>query len=146
MRKRSYFYYNGNNYYAGTKMLVKDWNGDAPIEVTFKCHNVDSNDYVYTNMYGGDILMSSDLFYSRIIKIIEQKDLTTLVNELEASGAFDQNTIKDSQIDGLLLGWIWYIFLMAISTIFNDRIGLWILISIVFFGWRNAKRNSEATD
>ena len=54
-------------------------------------------------------------------------------------------TKKDFQIDGLFLGWMWYIFLMLISVIFNGAIGLWILISIVFFSWRAKKIKREGT-
>lgn len=49
---------------------------------------------------------------------------------------------KDSQIEGLPLAWAWYIFLMAISTIFKDNIGLWIFFSIVFFSYRSKKVKS----
>lgn len=49
---------------------------------------------------------------------------------------------KDSEIPGLPLAWAWYIFLMAISTIFKDAIGLWILYSVVFFGYRHGKRKT----
>ena len=142
MRRRAYFNYNGNSYYTGTKMLIKGSYGESPtIEVTFKCVNVDTGNYVYTNMHGGDRIVSKDRFYSQLIKIIEPKDLTTLVKEYESAGVFQQVPIKDSQIDGMALGWMWYVFLMAISTIFHDRIGLWILISVVFFSWRAAKRS-----
>ena len=34
------------------------------------------------------------------------------------------------------VAWIWYIVIMAVTVIFKDRIGLWILESIVFFGWK----------
>lgn len=35
------------------------------------------------------------------------------------------------------VAWIWYIAIMAITVIFKERIGLWILESVVFFGWKN---------
>ena len=52
---------------------------------------------------------------------------------------------KDSQIDGLFLGWMWYIFLMLISIVFKEALGLWIFISIVFFKWRSDKIKKEGT-
>lgn len=47
---------------------------------------------------------------------------------------------KDSEIDGLPLAWMWYIFLMAMSTIFKDNVGLWILFSVAFFWHRYEKK------
>lgn len=35
------------------------------------------------------------------------------------------------------VGWIWYIAIMLGTVIFKQRIGLWILESVVFFGWKN---------
>ena len=46
---------------------------------------------------------------------------------------------EELNIDGLLIAWIWYVFIMGVAIIFNDRIGIWILASIVFFNYRNKK-------
>lgn len=46
---------------------------------------------------------------------------------------------NELNIDGLLIAWIWYVFIMAIAIIFNDCIGIWILASVVFFNYRNKK-------
>ena len=35
------------------------------------------------------------------------------------------------------VGWIWYIAIMALTVIFKQRIGLWLLETVVFFGWKN---------
>ena len=50
-------------------------------------------------------------------------------------------TIKGSNRDkppawDVEVAWIWYIAIMAFTVIFKERIGLWILESIVFFGWK----------
>lgn len=34
------------------------------------------------------------------------------------------------------VAWIWYIVIMAVTIIFKERIGLWVLESAVFFGWK----------
>lgn len=51
--------------------------------------------------------------------------------------------LKDSQIPGLMLGWIWYIVIMAVGVIFKEAIGIWIIASIVFFNWRKKKIEKE---
>ena len=49
-------------------------------------------------------------------------------------------TFRDElNIDGLLIAWVWYIFIMVISTLFYDRIGLWIIATLVFLNYRNKK-------
>ena len=46
-------------------------------------------------------------------------------------------------IDGLFLAWMWYIFIMAIATIFYARIGIWLFASVIFFSYRNNKLKEE---
>ena len=46
---------------------------------------------------------------------------------------------KELNIDGLLIAWIWYIFIMATGTIFKGNIIIWIGASYVFFNYRNKK-------
>lgn len=45
--------------------------------------------------------------------------------------------------DDISIGWIAYIAIMAISTIFKENIGLWILWTVVFFVWRHSKLYKE---
>lgn len=49
----------------------------------------------------------------------------------------------EMQMDGMFEAWILYIVAMVVSVIFNDRIGLWLLWSLVFFGWRHGKIEKE---
>ena len=50
---------------------------------------------------------------------------------------------EELNIDGLLIAWIWYIFIMAVAIIFKDCIGIWILASVVFFSYRKRKLNER---
>lgn len=47
-----------------------------------------------------------------------------------------KETPNDIDINRLVIGWIWYILIMATLTIFNGRIVGWIATSIIFFRWR----------
>ena len=47
--------------------------------------------------------------------------------------------LQEIAIEGLLLAWMWYIFVMVIAFIFNSRIAIWILASVIFFDYRNKK-------
>lgn len=37
------------------------------------------------------------------------------------------------------IGFIWYVVIMLIATIFKDRLGIWILTTIVYFSWKSNK-------
>ena len=57
-----------------------------------------------------------------------------------ANGKPRKATFKDElNIDGLFIAWIWYILIMLILVIFNDRIFGWIGASIIFFNYRDKK-------
>ena len=74
------------------------------------------------------------------------KNLVSITDKIDTSVHSPvEKKMKDTQIDGLFLGWMWYIFLMIISVIFKDAIGLWILWSVVFFTWRKNKIKKEGT-
>lgn len=51
---------------------------------------------------------------------------------------------KDIEINKLFLGWIWYIFLIIVVSIFKGAIVGWVFISFFFFSWRK-KVKEEAT-
>lgn len=51
---------------------------------------------------------------------------------------------KDIEINKLFLGWVWYIFLMIVVSIFKGGVVGWGLISFFFFSWRK-KVKAEAT-
>ena len=77
-------------------------------------------------------------------KMLEHKYLTDDVVRVKyETGSIYINYGKDTEIDGLVLGWMWYIFLMVIATVFKDALGLWGLISFVFFTWRSDKIKKE---
>ena len=51
-----------------------------------------------------------------------------------------QHTLTDElNIDGLFIAWLWYVFIMAISIIFYDRVLIWIFASLIFFNYRKNK-------
>lgn len=55
-----------------------------------------------------------------------------------------KETLKDIDINRLVIGWIWYILIMATLTIFNGRIIGWIAASIIFFRWRKRVKEEES--
>ena len=43
--------------------------------------------------------------------------------------------------DEIFVGWVWYILIMVVGTIFKDRLTIWIFASAVFFLWKNGLLN-----
>lgn len=46
---------------------------------------------------------------------------------------------EELNIDGMLYAWMWYVFIMALAIIFNGREVIWVVVSIIFFSYRNKK-------
>lgn len=45
--------------------------------------------------------------------------------------------------DSIFVGWVWYIVIMAVGTIFKDRLMIWVFASAVFFLWKNGFLNKK---
>lgn len=37
------------------------------------------------------------------------------------------------------IGWIWYIIIMVVGTIFQDRILIWLVATVIFLAWKSGK-------
>jgi hypothetical protein len=46
---------------------------------------------------------------------------------------------KDGEVKGVPQMWVYYILAMIVATLFNDRIMMWYIFSIIFFVWRDCK-------
>ena len=132
--KQNYFVVEGKKYYTGSVFVAN--NVGEQSEATFICYETERNRYIYKI---NDCLCHADpkTFRRNFVCV------TSKVN-MDAHMPITKKK-KDNEIDGLFIGWLWYIFLMAISIIFNSAIVLWILISIAFFAWRKKKIEEEGT-
>ena len=132
---QNYFIINNKKYLSGTIFVIKNAMGE-PVEATFVCYDTTRQKYVY-NIGVCKHHVSQEYFQKMFIGVTNKINNSTHTPEVK--------TKPDYKINGLFIGWIWYIFLMSVSSIFYDRIGLWILISIVFFTWRSSKIKKEGT-
>ena len=130
--KQNYFLVNGIKHYTGT-VFIANQNGKQS-NATFIFYDTEYRKFVY-RIKDCNYVVGEDEFRKRFITITEKKDCTTTTPI--------QKQMKDFEIEGLFVGWMWYIFLMVISTILQDAIYFWILISIVFFSWRANKIKRE---
>lgn len=135
---QNYFELNGNRYYTGTVLIVKL--GMTEEEASFVGYNPDKEKYVYKT-YGYPHERThhtySKYFYKDLVSVTDKIDKRVSPPVVKQ--------LPDRCIDGLPLGWLWYVVLMAIVTIFNGNIALWVIISYVFFGWRKKKIEKEGT-
>ena len=141
----NYLLVDGKPYYTGSVLRIKE--GKSTKDIYFVCskdlRGTPYMDHIYVVYYtiGGNNeipgFMPMEIF---------QECFLCVVDGVESADQMPKTRhIPDSQIPGMALGWLWYIFLMAIATIFKDNIGLWILISVVFFTWRHNKIQEEGT-
>lgn len=131
---RNYFEVNGKRYYTGTVFIVN--NMGKHVEASFICYNDVQSIYVY-QIKDCTWRVPEQAFWRNFISVTNMHNSNVHVPVIK--------TKKDLDIDGLFIGWVWYIFLMLISVIFKDVIGLWIIISVVFFSWRAEKIKKEGT-
>ena len=125
----NYFDLNGERYYTGTIFIVKNVFRE-PTEVCFVYYDTNSCRYVFKHKEQ-KFFWSEHAFYRDLVRVTNRVDNTVHMPQVKQ--------MKDVQIEGLFLGWMWYIFLMAIASIFKENIGLWCLISVIFFNWRSNK-------
>jgi len=131
---RNYFDVNGQRYYTGTVFVANDMGNQ--VEATFISYDIEHSLYIYK---------IKDCIWRSGDKIFWRKFVTVTNKKNDKVHMPVTKTRKDFEIDGLFIGWMWYIFLMLVSVIFKDVIGLWALISIVFFSWRSKKIKEEGT-
>lgn len=134
----NYFEYKGKKYYTGTVIILKD--GLYEKEASFIGHEPDKDWYAYRV---NDITRETT---HRTYEKLFYKNLIAVTNKIDKNVHLPlMKQLPDRCIDGLLLGWTWYIFLMMIATIFKGNVVLWIFISYVFFDWRKNKIKKEGT-
>ena len=132
--QENYIVVNGTKYYTGTVFII-DFNGRKQKAIFVCC--VPKTNRVRCKLSDSFWFINADDFRNRIVKITSDVDQSVHMPIVHRK--------NEMEIEWLFIGWMWYVFLMAISTIFYDRIGLWIFISIVFFSWRAKKVKEEGT-
>ena len=131
----NYFIVNGIKYYTGTVFKVKEM-GEA-VDAVFACSYFANNVYIVYKINETQRMTPVQMFSDKLICITDAVDVETKMPQTKHK--------RDRDIAGMAIGWLWYIFLMAIATIFKGNIVLWVLISAVFFSWRSNKIKKEGT-
>jgi hypothetical protein len=143
--KENHFTYKGMKYKSGTILKIKPTVGRANPspkmfeEATFMFYNTDSEKY-FIQVGGTTYLLREQGFFDILIYPMDR-----INNNYLAAVAEEERWSfgKELAIDNMPVAWIWYIFLMGLTFIFNGRIFYWIFISIIFFAYRNKKLREE---
>lgn len=134
--KENYFIYKGKQYNSGTIIVIR-WFcyiscSMINTRATFIEHDL-SNDQYVVEVYGEQYFYSEERFYNILCSVVDNNIVNVPKVPKECKFSDELN------IDGLLIAWTWYIFIMVVGIIFYDRIGIWILASAIFFNYRNKK-------
>lgn len=140
------FTYNGKLYGSGTQLIIKDSRYPDKTVTAYFIKIESSGYYRLRSEYYDDNgnkkswsnpVMSKEQFYDRLVGVVEN-------NHVDAHYGMRKVTPRDIDISRLFLAWIWYIFIMVISIIFVDAIGIWILASVIFFKYRKKVLEEES--
>lgn len=135
--KRDYFEYNGERYNSGDTFYI-NWyttysSNPNIIKAKFLYYDTETKRYHFKPEYYSETSRPTELFFT----LFRSKIYMTEQNKQNESY---KATFKDElSIDGLLIAWVWYIFIMAVGIIFYDRWLIWIFASLIFFVYRNNK-------
>lgn len=137
--KQNYFIYNNNRYESGTIVVLSRFDYISrrvcDTKVKFLCHDTETKEYS-VEIYGKEYIYTEEFFYDNLIEIYNPNQ--TIVNTQTANTK--THTFSDElNIDGLFYAWMLYVCIMAVGTIFYERVGIWIFASIIFFRYRNKK-------
>lgn len=134
--KQGYFVYNSEEYPTGTIIKFKDLYNNKIRLASFIYYDTEKNNYTIRYEDNGKRWTISAIDFTSNIQSVTDKFASDIkIPEVKQ--------LKDSKIDGMVLGWVWYIFIMLIGTIFVGAPVIWVIVSVVFFSWRHKKIKEE---
>ena len=129
---QDYFVYNGVQYNTGDIVTISFFDyrikNVSNVNATFLYYDTEKKEYC-VEVYGQKYTYKEELFN----KILYMPQINT--DSVEQEYTF----VNELNIEGMIDAWFWYIVVMLISIFFKDAIGIWALVSIIFFSYRNKK-------
>lgn len=121
------FVYNGIEYDVGTKVKIKTFRYGEQI-MALERGGVTGIQFVGDDYFSIPIRSNTANLIIEIVEPIYSEKCVEIVDN------YNRPTSWDVEI-----GWIWYIIIMVVGTIFNDRLLIWGVATAVFFLWKNGK-------
>lgn len=126
--------YEGKCYDVGTKVRVRRVCGEIIIATIIKFFH---NSFLVIDENGCEFMISqyvSPFSSDKIIGIVKPVYYTDPV----PGGGNNRNCPSEWDIE---IGWVWYIIIMIVGTLFNTRWMIYILATAFFFLWKNGFMN-----
>ena len=143
--KRNYFICDGKYYQSGTVIKVRSPSivraGSPETHAVFISYD-DSKDIYSFCANGCTYHYNSKQFNNIFISVVQACNTSTFA-VIKPEISCTQKMENEMNIDALFIAWIWYIFIMLMAIIFNERLFIWIFTSIIFFQYRDKKLKEE---
>lgn len=129
----NYFEFQGQKYYPGTKVRMKDRTLGGTFIATFKSRNIYSDREDELCFYHKYLFINSvDYLQSSILEIVE------IPNTTEGIYCTNRRCPSDWQVE---MGITWYIIIMIACSLLQARWLAWIFVTGYFLLWRNGFMN-----
>lgn len=147
--ENEFFEYQGQRYHAGAKFTmhkINSYDKWSVVEASFRGYedgNPDCLIVCYKEM-NGKSLVGADIY-----KWVKRSEIENIIIDIVPGNYYTElaarkRYVKDSDIPVLVIGWVLYIFFMIGGMIFNGYFeGGWLLMTVIFFGWRHYLKTKE---
>lgn len=135
---RKFMKYKGQYYDVGTKVMIKGPRG--PVKATFTgwkyqgkgCFEAESGSYF--DLYDNYPFSAANVYIEEILEPVEPQ------LQVVATKSDDRQKPPSWEVE---VGWIWYIVIMAVLTLFKARVFGWIATTLIFFAWKGGFFNNK---
>lgn len=138
---REYFEYKGIRYGVGTQAII-----NIPFYGTHLatyCREGYSEWWEYTGMVVPFNPLWQYPSHSYIVEIVKPVFYDKQTNGPLSSHSNQTNNRMPPPEWDVAIGWVWYILVIAVGSIFKDRIGIWAMATAYFFLWKNGFFNRK---
>lgn len=133
-RFQNFFLFNGVKYYTGTIIIINHLGKQS--EGSFICYDTEYKKYIY-KINESRCQAHLAHFQRNLIKILDKHDPNVQMPRIEHC--------RDTEINGLFIGWLIYVFLAFLCIIAKNGLLYLIFLSVLFFAWRAKKIKEEGT-
>lgn len=133
--------YNGQCYDVGTRLRIRSslqsW---APIYDGIIIA-IDGYKFYVQTTDGHRLCISKEDPYRSVEKLIVE--IIVPVYYTDKTAYLPTNDRMPPPEWDVAIGWVWYILIIAVGSIFKDRIGIWAMATAYFFLWKNGFFNRK---
>ena len=138
---KKYMKFNGEYYDVGTIAKIKGRNG--PVLAKFcgwKYGNIGCFELIDDKSFGlyDTYNPAGVMCYCLEVVVPVKPNLNPVGTYADKHGMQNKDGPPSWEVE---IAWIWYIVIMAVSTIFRERILIWVFVTVAFLLWKNGLFN-----